>query len=91
MCFFLSEVQAGPLEYSRVFFLERYKDFDKESLTELHLALLKFIDACRAGIDKHELLCENEHDYAFQANLETGFADTKDKMDTHYKTFLENK
>lgn len=81
-------MQAGPLEYSRVFFLERCNDFDKDALISLHHCLDEFVRACRVGLDKHESLCENEHDYAFQASLEKGFADTKSKMDSHYNTFI---
>lgn len=85
---FIIEVQAGPLEYSRVFFLERFKDWDVETLTILRDALIDFLDCCRNGIDKHESLCEVEHDNKFQQQLENGFTDTKTSMDSHWETFL---
>jgi len=81
------QVQAGPLEYSRVFFLDRASDWDKEQLTVLRSSLLEFLDACKMGIDKHESLCESEHDSAFQASLERGFNLTTEKMNSHWDTY----
>ena len=82
-----TEVQAGPLEYSKVFFIDRSAEWDKEQLNELRNALVDFLEACQVGIDKHESLCESEHDSAFQSSLEGGFRSTKEKMDSHWAEY----
>jgi len=85
------QVQAGPLEYSRVFFIERPKEWDSAKLSELRDTLIQFLEACRIGIDKHESLCKSEPDYAFQASLEKGFDDTKTSMDSHWTNYNASK
>ena len=74
-----------------MFFVDKWQEWPADKLTELRTALLEFLKACRMGIDKHEEICKSEHDYAFQASLETGFIETKSKMDSHWKEYNENK
>ena len=80
-------MQAGPLEYSRVFFLDRADEWDKPQLLQLRSALQEFLRACKIGMDKHESMCESDNDSAFQANLIQGYLDTETKMEEHFTKY----
>ena len=76
------------MEYSRVFFVERYTEWPKNQLEVLRKTLIVFLDTCKIGIEKHESMCETENDNAFHNSLLQGLEKTVASMDSHWQDYL---